>query len=405
LGADYRFTTSFYTNDIDYSEGTLDGDLIIVGGGDPLISGRFQDSLTVLLQYWANSLIDLGIEKINGDIVVDNNFFEPDEIGPGWSYDYLSYWYACPVSALSFNDNCVDFHAYPVRNLGDACQIVFSPPTDYIAITNNSVTLPAGVDNTFDYVRQVGTNNVEFFGGIAVDDTSGLIDYVTVDKPDIYCAQIFRNVLKLNNIKVKGEIVEIGRDSLPEKYQYRNLVKLFDWQSEPMSVVIKVINKNSQNFFAEEALKTIGAEYVAEGSFPMSTRIVRDWLEAIGISRDEVSYYDGSGLSHMNLATPFSIIQLLQYMYESDDFETYYESMAIPGVDRSVRGRMAAEPMASLMRTKTGSIANTRTFSGYLTTSSGRLMAFSMMINNYAATRDEIDDWTDGFCSYIINTR
>ena len=105
----------------------------------------------------------------------------------------------------------------------------------------------------------------------------------------------------------------------------------------------------------------------------------------------------------MNLAKPAAIVWLLDYMYHSDNFETYYESMAIPGVDRSVRNRMAGCPLAGKMRTKTGSIANTRTFAGYLTTRSGRLVAFSLMVNNFSADISEIDNWLDKVCTFVID--
>jgi D-alanyl-D-alanine carboxypeptidase/D-alanyl-D-alanine-endopeptidase (penicillin-binding protein 4) len=105
----------------------------------------------------------------------------------------------------------------------------------------------------------------------------------------------------------------------------------------------------------------------------------------------------------MNLAKPSAIVKLLDYMHKTPNFDIYYESLAIPGVDRSVRRRMADNPLAEMMRTKTGSIANTRTFAGYLTSRSGRLIAFSLMVNNYSVKDAEIDDWMDNFCGYIID--
>lgn len=403
LGPDYKFETSFYINgDID-KKGKLAGDLIIVGGGDPLISGRFRDSVTEVLEFWADSLLQRGIKTIEGDIVVDNSFFESDELGPGWSYDYLTYWYACPISPLSFNDNCVDFRVYPAADIGGKCRLEFDPRTDYIKVINNTITLLAGLDNTFDFLRHPETNIVEFFGGIAIDDENGELDYVSVHKPHLYCVNIFKDIIIKKGIKFKGQLIEIGIKNIENKWTYNYLDKLFTWQSEPMSAIIKVINKNSQNFFAEQTLKTIGAELAGVGSFDMSTRIVTDWIESIGITAGDVHYYDGSGLTHMNLATPASIIHLLRYMYNSQNFDVYYESLAIPGIDRSVRSRMKNYPMAEQMRTKTGSIANTRTFAGYLTTKTGKLLAFSIMVNNYGVTRDDIDNWTDKLCGYIID--
>ena len=403
LGPDYCFQTDFYNSGEIKNNGKLNGDLLICGGGDPLISGRFRDTLTEVLDYWGDSLQSRGIEEIKGDLVIDNGFFKADELGPGWSWDDLTYWYACPISALSFNDNCVDFHVYPGGEADSSCRIILNPPNDYIAMLNHTQTLLEGQENTFDFYRHPGTNIVDYFGGVAIDDPEGIVDYVSVRKPDIYCATILRDILKYRNIKLKGKIIEVDTLDTLTKYHYANLKKLFTWQSEPLSVVISVINKNSQNFFAEQTLKTIGAEIAGEGSYPASTMVVEDWLESIGITADDITYCDGSGLSYIDLAKPSAIIELLDHMYSSPNFDTYFESMAIPGVDRSVRNRMKGHPLAAAMRTKTGHIANTRTFAGYLTTSQGKLVAFSLMVNNYAAGSDEIDNWMDDFCRFVID--
>lgn len=403
LGPDYRFQTSFYHNGIIKKNGRLKGDLLISGGGDPLISGRFRDSVTKILELWADSLRARGIREVRGNLAIDNNFFKPDELGPGWSWDDLTYWYACPISALSFNDNCVDFHVFPSKDINLPCTLIFNPQTDYIKVINNTVTFKEGQDNTFDFYRHLGTNTVDFYGGVAIDDVGGMVDYVSVQDPDLYCASIFCDILSQKDIKFKGRIIALDTLNAPAKYNYNNLEKLFTWESEPMSVVVSVINKNSQNFFAEQTLKTIGAEIAGEGSYPMSTRVVEDWLEIIGITSDDISYYDGSGLSSMNLVKPSAIVKLLEHMHQSPSFNIYYESLAIPGVDRSVKNRLKEHPLASAMRTKTGYIANTRTFSGYLTTRQGRLAAFSLMVNNYIVDNDEIDNWMDDFCRFVID--
>ncbi len=100
LGPRFRFKTNFfYSGSID-KKGKLDGNLIVVGGGDPLISGRFRSGVTEVLEFWADSLKARGIKEIPFGLRVDNSLFSSPELGPGWSWDDLSYWYACPISAL-----------------------------------------------------------------------------------------------------------------------------------------------------------------------------------------------------------------------------------------------------------------------------------------------------------------
>ena len=403
FGPNYRFITSFFINGKIDKKGNLEGDLLIAGGGDPLISGRFRKSVTEVLDLWADSIARKGVNNIKGDLVVDNNFFEDDELGPGWSHDDLTYWYACPISALSFNDNCVDLHVYPGEIIGRPCSITLVPKTDYIDTVNGTITVAKGLNNTFDFYRYPGSNKVKFFGGIAIDDIDGVVDYVSVKNPHLYCAEVFRDILEDHGLRIKGKIINVGRENIPPKYRYKNLIRLFDWCSDSLGVVISVINKNSQNFFAEQTLKTMGAELYGEGSFKLSTRLVENWLESIGIGKDDVRYCDGSGLSYINLATPSAIIKLLEYMHTSPYFITYYESLAIPTIDRSVRRRMTGHPLANKMRTKTGSIENTRTFSGYLTTRKDCLVAFSILVNNYSVETSEVDDWIDRVCAYFID--
>jgi len=216
LGPEYRFKTRFFYTEMVDKKGRLKGDLIISGGGDPLISGRFRDSITEVLYLWADSLLSYGIKEIKGEIIVDNSFFTGQRLGYGWSWDDLSYWYACPVTALSFNDNCVDLKFLPGEKVGDPAKIILDPETDYIVITNNTITLSAGSEFTLDYYRTPSTNYVEFFGGIAMDD-SNQVDYVSVHRPEAYCAHIFSDIMRAKNIDFKGNILNL--DDLNDEKQ------------------------------------------------------------------------------------------------------------------------------------------------------------------------------------------
>jgi len=395
LGPSYRFKTRFLANG-KIKKGKIDGDLIIAGGGDPLISGRFRDNVTDVLDLWADSLLARGIKEIKGDIVIDNSFFTGSEFGSGWSLNDLTYWYACPISALSFNDNCVDLKFLPGKKVGDPAVIELDPPTDYIAVSNNAITVPADSEFTLDYFRIPFTNNITFFGGIPVDDTLGKIDYVSVHRPDIYCGVIFADILKEKKIKFKGQIIEKTDQNIP-------FDTLFTWYSDSMGVIISVINKNSQNFFAEQALKAIGKELGGEGSFHKSLEIVTSFFDSLGIGEDDLSMSDGSGLSHYNIVKPATIIELFKIMSKSPDFEVYFNSLAIPGIDRSVKNRLDSVEFRENVHTKTGSIANARTFSGLIDgPRSGHLIGFSLMVNHYSCKSSYVHNWFDSVVAAIL---
>jgi D-alanyl-D-alanine carboxypeptidase/D-alanyl-D-alanine-endopeptidase (penicillin-binding protein 4) len=405
LGPGYRFKTGFLTTGRIDKKGWLNGDLVIVGGGDPLISGRFRDSVTEVLQLWADSLKFVGIKEIKGDIVVDNSFFCGPELGAGWSWDDLTYWYACPISALSFNDNCADLKFLPGENIGDPAVIEIDPPTDYIAITNNAATLPADSEFTLDYYRIAYSNDVTFFGGIPLSDTVGEIDYVSVHRPEIYTAYELARIIRLKGIEFEGDIISLDdlQDKGRDQYDRNKLHSLFVWRSDSLGVVILVINKNSQNFFAEQTLKTIGRELGGEGSFSKGIELAEAFFDSIGITSNDIAMYDGAGLSYRNVVKPSAIIKLLKSMYNCPNFETYYESLAIPGKDRSVRARLDGVENKNRVRAKTGHIANTSTFSGYVNgPRSGHLIAFSSMVNNYSCETSYVEDWHDSLVCILL---
>jgi D-alanyl-D-alanine carboxypeptidase/D-alanyl-D-alanine-endopeptidase (penicillin-binding protein 4) len=398
LGPGYRFKTRFFYTGKIRKMGRLDGNLIIAGGGDPLISGRFRDSITEVLYLWADSLLEYGIEEIDGDIIVDNSFFAGPELGAGWSWDDLTYWYACPVTALAFNDNCVDLKFLPGEKVGDKARIIIDPETDYIAVTNNTVTLPAGSEFNLDYYRTPSTNYVEFFGGIAIDD-SDQVDYVSVHRPEIYCAHIFSDVMRAKDIDFKGDILNMNDLNDEKRADIIQLKKpLFTWHSDTLGIVVTVINQRSQNLFAELALLAIGKEIGGEGSFSKSLEIVEAFFDSIGITSDDLDMNDGSGLSYINLVKPDAIIRLLKYMHRSEHFETYHNSLRTP---RDFR--LVGVANRENIRVKGGTIANTRTYSGYLTgPATGHLLAFSIMVNNYSCPKKYVESWQDSILEILL---
>ena len=173
---------------------------------------------------------------------------------------------------------------------------------------------------------------------------------------------------------------------------------VFTWQSDSLGVVVTVINQRSQNLFAELALLTIGKEIGGEGSFSKSLEIVEAFFDSIGITSDDLDMNDGSGLSYINLVKPDAIIRLLKYMYNSNYFETYYNSLRTP---RDFR--LVGVENRENVRVKGGTIANTRTYSGYLTgPASGHLLAFSIMVNNYSCPRKYVESWQDSILEVLL---
>ncbi len=391
LGKDFRFKTEFYhTGNI--SGGTLTGDLVIKGYGDPTVSNRFGGKVTGVLEEWCDSLQHYGIRKISGGLTADASYFDTVFWGPGWSLDDLSYWYAAEVSALNFNDNCVNLHFRAGSGVGKPVKIEFEPETDYIKWDNQSVTITGESHNSVDYVRPPEQNFVTFFGSYSVGNRKVLEDYVSVHQPPQFCLSVFRDVMERKYIET------VWPDSVASDSTRR---LLFTWHSHPLEEIVSVINKNSQNLYAECLFKTLGRIKRGEGSFRSGSKVLEEFLLSAGIPAGQFKILDGSGLSYMNLLSPQAVIQLLSHVHRQPYFDAYFETLARPGKDKSMQYRMGNAKNRNKMHLKTGFISNAICLSGYIEGENDRLYAISIMFNNYTADKEKLWEIQDKICELI----
>lgn len=399
LGEDYSYKTSVYLN------GTIDanvlkGDLIIQGCGDPTISGRFyNDNVYKVYENWADSLLALGIDEISGSIIGDDNLFDDRGMGSGWAWDNESYWYSAPSSALSFNDNCIDIIVRPDA-MDKPALVSLVPDTKYVTVINKVVTAPAGTPADIDVFRERGTNIITLRGKIPLDTDETKV-YSTVNNPTQYSVVVLKEVLKRKGIYVRGYAADIDDESsIPD---YTKMRKLFVHTSEPLSDIVKVINKNSHNFYAEQLLKTTGLEKEGFGSVENGTKAVKSLLGSIGINSENMIITDGSGLSRLNLVTPRQITDLLYYMSRSDLFPVFFSSLPVAGVDGSLARRMGKSKAEKNVRAKTGYISGVRSLSGYAYTADNEPLVFSIIVNNYLVPSALADNIQDLVCLRLVN--
>ncbi len=181
------------------------------------------------------------------------------------------------------------------------------------------------------------------------------------------------------------------------------LTPLFTWQSDSLPVVLKVINTNSQNFFAEQTLRMLGVAEESDGSFKGGVKAVYEYLYSLGITDRDIIMYDGSGLAYMNLVKPNAVIRLLTAMSKSPNFGVYLESLANPEKDRALRSRLKGVSNRGNVYAKTGYISGASTFSGYIRApKSGHLLAFSIMVNNYACDNSYSEAWQDSLVAAVL---
>jgi D-alanyl-D-alanine carboxypeptidase/D-alanyl-D-alanine-endopeptidase (penicillin-binding protein 4) len=400
LGPDFKYVTGLYT-DGEIRGGVLYGNLFVRGSGDPTISGRFTGGdVTKIFRNWADSLKELGIERIKGDIIGDDNFFDDQFMGTGWAWDDETYWYSAHISGLSFNDNCVDLQIFPGDEVGDTAIVKINPETGYVRIINQVITVPPESSNYIDFFRSPGTNVIKVFGRIAIN-SSPHSESVSVHNPTLYAVTVLKEVFEVKGIEVEGRAVDI--DDTVINPDYSRMRRVASYESPPLSEIIKVINKRSQNFYAEQVFRTLGKIFGGEGSTEKSVEVVKNVLLKMGIPPNSISIYDGSGLSRLNIITPFQVVKLLEYMYRHEYFKYFYESLPIAGVDGTLEGRMKHSSAENNVRAKTGYVRYARTLSGYVTTRDGEMLVFSLMTNNYLVPTPVANSIQDMVCIRLAN--
>jgi serine-type D-Ala-D-Ala carboxypeptidase/endopeptidase (penicillin-binding protein 4) len=390
LGWNYCFTTTLETAAA-IENGVLMGDLIVRGTGDPTINGR-NNRAAAVLDEWATALEAAGITRIGGSIAGDDNAFDDEGLGAGWSWDYLQYDYAAPVGALEFNENVARLTVRPGAAVGEPVLLELDPGSG-LQLVNHAFTGETKSATTIDFVRRADQPILTVTGSLPVDAPPATRQ-VAVVNPTIYFAQSLKDGLVARGIEVLGNAADADdRLDLPAPDARRVLART---ESPALREIATVLMKVSQNLYAETLLKAIGAASGGLGTTEAGRIATRALLSSWGIPQSTYVQYDGSGLSRYDYVTADLIVTILQRMYADPRHkDAFVATLPIAGRDGTIVSRMKKTRAEGNAAAKTGSIANVRSLSGYVRTRDGEMLAFSMLANSFtipAATVNWIAD-------------
>ncbi|MBZ5495525.1 MAG: D-alanyl-D-alanine carboxypeptidase/D-alanyl-D-alanine-endopeptidase [Acidobacteriia bacterium] len=399
LGPDFRFRTGAYTDGTVLPDGTLAGDVILVGRGDPNLMDPARELLDKpALQELAEKLRDLGVRKIQGNVIGDDSYFEFTTHGKGWSAHDLRSVYGAPINALSINNNVFWVHVRPTK-ANQLVQVSIDPPTSYFQIRNLGVTGSSRSQRTISARVIPGTTRLVVSGVLPA--AHGYSQDILLERPAEAAATLFKEELRKNGIIVSGSVrVNHLGDLSPEVR--RNWSLLAEHQSPPLIRALEIINKRSLNLHAEMLLRVLGAEFDGAGTDEAGLRVVKNFLEGAGIRDDDkISLNDGSGLSRDNLVTPRFQTSLLMFLSTRPYFELFLNTLAISGTDGTLKNRLASTP--GVIHAKTGTLGDVAALSGYMTTKSGRSLIFSIFANNVRASLSRVRKTIDEICALFVN--
>jgi D-alanyl-D-alanine carboxypeptidase/D-alanyl-D-alanine-endopeptidase (penicillin-binding protein 4) len=409
LGPDFRYTTRVYA-DGPVTDGTLQGNLIVRGAGDPTIGGYEQrNDPTQVFRQWADSLKAQGITHVAGNIVGDDDRLDETPLGHGWSWSDISYAYAAQIGALVFNENTVDLTVRG-RRVGQPARVTWEPfNTEYVTVVNRSRTVPYSTEEDEEYQRLMGTNTIHVQTQVHPNGVES--ESITIANPTLYFAHVLRQVLLEEGISVSGQAADLDETATTIQYGAGPVRRVASYTSPPLSAIVQTLNHESQNLYAEQLLRTLAAEVpppttddLPPGSSELGVRAVRETLGAAKVDTSHIQLVDGSGLSRQNLVQPRALIRLLKHMWlhpDADVSSAFYDSLPKGGEDGTLKYRFqGAVPGNANVRAKTGTLSNTSSLSGYVNSDAGTPIAFSIFCNHHLAEGHQVRSAQD----IIVNT-
>lgn len=389
LGPDYRYGTSIgYSGTIE--EGTLRGDLYIIGGGDPTIGSDnpIATPLDTLFREWMGMISDTGISHIEGNIVGDGRFFSGMDGHPTWEVCDAGTYYGTGTSGLSFYENVQDFNVSAGEKPGDPVNIEPGyPETPWMEFIYSCTTGKPGTGNSLYFYPDSFYPCGEMRGSFAVD-RQPRTEHAANRFPEYTLAWYFWRFLADNGIESEEGPADTGpvfgicampQDSL------KIIGRTF---SAPLSDIIAETNRKSNNLYAETLMKTLGKEYCGSGCYDSSYVAVRGLLEETGVTGHKTIIRDGSGLSRENLLSADFLCDLLMKMTLSPSFEDFFNSLPRPGGIGTLEYEMQSVPFSikDRIRMKSGSMGGVRCLSGYIIPETGAredMIIFSLLVNGY----------------------
>ena len=372
LGADFRWQTKIFASN-QIKNGTLNGDLILYGQGAPDLSDEGIENL-------ANQLKAKGLQKIKGNIIGDESYFKGDTIGDGWTWNELQWYYGAEASALSVNLNYANLS---LQNGKPVASTAFMQVSGEVKPTQDIESI--GVK------RELGSNKIYVWGEGKTLDVR-----VAVQNPALWAATLLKDALQKKGIIVEGEAKSADWKT-ENKFIPENATELAKVESQTLGEIVRRMNKDSVNLYAELILRTLGKKFgetapdenaklqKTRGDDSAGTSVVKKWLAENNIATDEIKIHDGSGLSRLDFVTPEALGRALVFAAQSKFADVFRNSLPIAGTDGTLRGRLGNVP--GKIAAKTGSITYVNALAGYANNSQETL-AFVILCNNETRKSD-----------------
>jgi len=326
------------------------------------------------LQVWAQKIKSAGIHQINGDLILDGSIYDSEKVPVTWIWEDIGNYYGAGANAFTIYDNLFRITFNSPRKAGKATKITsLYPKIKGLEITNKVVS----ADNNSDLAYVFGSpfDKKRVIRGSIPRNKNAFTIKAAIHEPEEILANELIKYLAKEGVFISGKIRF-------EKINKKAFQTVYIHESPTLAEIVKVLNYESINLFAEHLVKQIAVEKYGIGSRIKGIDLIYEFWQSKGISSEYLFMEDGSGLSHFNLVSPEFFTGLLQKMKNNTSFLN-----SLPGAGEGTLHQFSKQnfPNNSL-KAKSGSMTRVRCYAGYLDLNSGEKVAFSIMFNNFSGS-------------------
>lgn len=386
LGPDFVFETALqYRGSID-EEGTLKGDIIVRGGGDPTLA---ESQIANTFSKWQSAMTEAGIQKVDGAVIGDASIFDSQLVPDSWQWNDMGNYYGAGACGLTIHQNLF-YCSFRTPYAGASAEFVGTDPRLPGVEFFNEMRVGAAGSGDQGYIYGHPYSNVMYLRGTVPAGSATFTIKGSLPDPAFFCARAFTKHLNSNGISVSGEPTTDRLLRQASDYLDDERTDLYSQTSGKLSDMIVLTNHKSNNLRAECIHRMIGLNAGREGSTKAAASAVENHWRDQGIDMAGFFMGDGCGLSRNNSVTARQMTMILYQMAQSENFDAFYSSLPVAGRSgtlKSIGGGSAAE---GRVHAKSGTLDRIRNYAGYITAYSGERYAFTIFVNNYSGELWEV---------------
>lgn len=398
LGAKTQFETKlYYEGQID-SNKVLHGNIIIKGGGDPALGSELFKEIynsPYFFTQWATKIKELGIDSINGNIVGDGSYFNNVDVPSTWIWGDMGNYYGAFASGLTIFENTYKIIFAPEDSVGASAKISgIEPEISDLDIQNDVVI--SKINKDLAYVYGAPYQNERIIKGTIPKHNKEFIVKGSIPNPSAVAASELKSELEKLGVNISNNIQNAFIDSL---------IFITSLKSPMVEDIVKITNLKSHNLFAEHLALQVGKTFNINVTYDIATDAITDFWNKKGINTKGMYLNDGCGLSRYNAITSKQLAGILFYMKNSNNFDSYYNSLPVLGESGTLAGMNKNEIAQGKVHAKSGYLTRARNYAGYLTTITDKKIIFVIMMNNYSCSASDSKKHAEDLFNKMVNVK